>query len=332
MTKDGNGGTGPGSAGGAEAELHQGTALQLRQSMETERPEDERRLKLARAVSEADLDRVVAMLPGAFRAPQHTVRSTLKWIFEAAERDGVNLLSPPEDFQAWLGAPLGETRSGPDTAKPNTVRTRLTLLGAMYRALHEEGLIRQDPLYGFKRPPAQRRLNYLPSRAAIERLIAQAEDPELRAALHLITRQAFQTGEVLDLKWSDIDPQRGTILRRRTETHLAPEVLQALQNLADKQGGWLFSRGHVLTIRTDAGFRQALWRACRSANVDYVPPSHLRQAALRDFGQILTYQDAGYVSPKAYAEALELAQGVLEGQVAKAGADPVGGRGRAKEG
>ncbi|MFC6618904.1 hypothetical protein ACFQBZ_16005 [Deinococcus radiophilus] len=46
--------------------------------------------------------------------------------------------------------------------------------------------------------------------------------------------------------------------------------------------------------------------------MDYVPPSHLRQAALRDFGQILTYQDAGYVSPKAYAEALELAQGVLE--------------------
>ncbi|GHF94576.1 hypothetical protein GCM10017783_03270 [Deinococcus piscis] len=276
--------------------------------------QDERQLKLARAVQEADLDRVVAMLPDAFRAPQHTVRSTLKWIFEAAERDGVNLLSPPEDFQAWLGAPLGETRSGPDTAKPNTVRTRLTLLGAMYRALYEEGLIRRDPLYGYKRPPAQRQLNYLPSRPAIERLILQAKDPEMRAALRLITRQAFQTGEVLDLKWADIDPQRGTILRRRTETHLAPEVLHSLQHLADKHGGWFFSKGHVLTIRTDAGFRQALWRTCKEANVDYVPPSHLRQAALRDFGQTLTYLDAGYVSPKAYKEALGLAQGVLDSQ------------------
>ncbi|UFA51622.1 tyrosine-type recombinase/integrase [Deinococcus radiophilus] len=275
-------------------------------------PQDERQIKLARAVQEADLDRVVAMLPDAFSAPQHTVRSTLKWIFEAAARDGVDLLRPPEDFHAWLGAPLGETRTGPDTAKPNTVRTRLTLLGAMYRALYEEGLIRQDPLYGFRRPPAQRKLNYLPDRDAIVRLIAQTEDPELRAALHLMTRQAFHTGEVLDLKWSDIDPQRGTVLRRRTETHLAPEVLRALQDLADKHGGWLFAKGHLLTIRTDAGFRQALWRASRLANVDYVPPSHLRQAALRDFGQILTYQDAGYVSPKAYAEALELAQGVLE--------------------
>lgn len=277
-------------------------------------PADEWRTKLAKAVREADLDRVVAMLPDAFRAPQHTVRSTLKWIFEAAERDGINLLNPPEDFQAWLGAPLGETRTGPDTAKPNTVRTRLTLLGAMYRALHEEGLIHRDPLYGFKRPPAQRKLNYLPSRAAIERLIAQAEEPEMRAALQLITRQAFQTGEVLDLEWSDVDPQRGTILRRRTETHLAPEVLRSLQDLADKQGGWLFSKGHIMTIRTDAGFRQALWRTCRQANVDYVPPSHLRQAALRDFGEILGAQNAGYVSPKAYAEAMQLAQEVLDSQ------------------
>ncbi|WP_261664997.1 tyrosine-type recombinase/integrase [Deinococcus sp. Marseille-Q6407] len=285
-------------------------------------PQDERRLKLAQAVRGADLDRVVAMLPDAFRAPQHTVRSTLKWIFEAAERDGINLLDPPEDFQAWLGAPLGETRSGPDTAKPNTVRTRLTLLGAMYRALYDEGLIGRDPLYGFKRPPAQRKLNYLPSREAIERLIAQADDPEMKAALYLITWQAFQTGEVLGLKWSDIDPQRGTILRRRTETHVAPEVLQALQNLADKQGGWLFSKGWVMTIRTDAGFRQALWRTCKLANTDYVPPSHLRQAALRDFGNILSAQDAGYVSPKAYAEALDLARGVLEEQKAYPAAEP----------
>lgn len=275
-------------------------------------PTDERSIKLARAVREADLDRVVAMLPNAFRAPQHTVRSTLKWIFEAAARDGIDLLSPPEDFQAWLGAPLTETRTGPDTAKPNTVRTRLTLLGAMYRALFDEGLIQFDPLYGLKRPPAQRKLNYLPSRAAIDRLIAQTTDPEMRTALHLITRQAFQTGEVLDLKWSDISPQRNTILRRRTETHLAPEVLQSLQDLADKAGGWLFSEGYVMSIRTDAGFRQALWRTCHQANVDYVPPSHLRQAALRDYGEILGAQDAGYVSPKAYAEALALAQGVLD--------------------
>ena len=133
---------------------------------------------------------------------------------------------------------------------------------------------------------------------------------EMRAALRLITRQAFQTGEVLALQWADIDPQRGTILRRRTETHLTPEVLQSLQEVASGRGGWLFAQGYVMTIRTDAEFRQALWRACKRANVDYVPPSHLRQAALRDYGSELNYLDAGFISPKAYAEAL--AQDVLD--------------------
>lgn len=184
------------------------------------------------------------------------------------------------------------------------------MLGALYRALYDEGLMTRDPLYGFKRPPAQRTLNYLPSRDAIERLITQADDPEMRAALRLITRQAFQTGEVLALQWADIDPQRGTILRRRTETHLTPEVLQSLQEVASGRGGWLFAQGYVMTIRTDAEFRQALWRACKRANVDYVPPSHLRQAALRDYGSELNYLDAGFISPKAYAEAL--AQDVLD--------------------
>ncbi|MFC6592816.1 hypothetical protein ACFP81_12965 [Deinococcus lacus] len=172
-------------------------------------PGDERQMILARAVREADLDRVVAMLRDSFPAPQHTVRSTLKWIFDAAARDGIDLLSPPPGFQAWLADPLSETRKGPATAKPNTVRTRLTLLGAMYRALFEEGLIQSDPLFGIRRPAAQRQAGHLPDRASIERLVAQTTDLEMKAALLLITRQAFSTGEVLALKWSDIEPARG---------------------------------------------------------------------------------------------------------------------------
>ncbi|MFC6592815.1 hypothetical protein ACFP81_12960 [Deinococcus lacus] len=56
-----------------------------------------------------------------------------------------------------------------------------------------------------------------------------------------------------------------------------------------------------------------------------MPPSHLRQAALRDYGQELSYQDAGFVSPAAYSEALHYA-----GQVSDAARVPAR-RGRPKK-
>ena len=75
-------------------------------------------LKLAQAVQTADLDQVAALLPDTFHAPQHTVRSTLKWIFEAAQRDGIDLLHPPKIFMPGWAPPSPKRAAARIPPKP----------------------------------------------------------------------------------------------------------------------------------------------------------------------------------------------------------------------
>ncbi len=68
-------------------------------------PQDERQLKLTRALQEADLDTVLAVLGPEMRWPLKQLRSNLRLVFAAAERDHVSLLHPPRRFRDLVARP-----------------------------------------------------------------------------------------------------------------------------------------------------------------------------------------------------------------------------------
>lgn len=271
-------------------------------------PADERAQKLVLALRTADLDQVVALLPELGSRRQVT-QTNLRTVFDQARQDGLDLLHPPADFQAWLHAPLRRTVQGEQTASPRTVHTRATLLARLYRLLGEEGLFHGEPLHRLPRPSAQRKQAALDGRTAITRLHEQTRgNAPLHAALLLIDRATFSTGELLDLRWEDVDFPRGEVLRRRTVSRLPAAALQALDVLAAPAGGPLLAQGQVFAYPDAQEFRRALWKACQDANVAYLPPAQLRQAGLRDHGPGLSHTDAGFSNEQAFELASDLAR------------------------
>lgn len=267
-------------------------------------PADEHAQKLTLALRKYDLDQIIALLPELSPSqPKHVLRAHLKFVFEQAQLDKLDLLHPPSDFQTWLQEPLRRTRQAQKQAQPNTVHARATLLTRLYRLLQDEGLIQQQPLQGLPRPtvvPTKR----LPHPDTLQRLHLQAQpDSALYAALMLIHHLAFTTGELLALQWDHIDFPRNQLLRRRTASVLPEPVRQVLDRLAEPVGGPLYARGKVLPYVNDQGFRQALWQASKDANTDLVPPATLRLAGLHANGQHLTPTQAGFIDDRAFDEA-----------------------------
>lgn len=262
-------------------------------------------------MQEADLDTVLGVLGHDMRWPLKQLRSNLRLIFASAERDHVNLLHPPEDFVGWLQGPLHETVKGPGTAKANTVVARLSTLSQLYSLLMDEEVIIQHPLRGMTRPPGERKVEKLPPREDIERLLvhaeAEADDPALFAALTLMYRHTFQVAELLTLRWPAFEHNDGTILRRRTICKLDPESYAALDRLLAKAGGPLaHPTGRIFPYENNDALRSRIFQVCRKANLAFVNPAKLRKAGLRDFA--LTADEAGFIGDEAYALARRLAQ------------------------
>ncbi|WP_019008822.1 hypothetical protein [Deinococcus aquatilis] len=267
-------------------------------------PADEHAQKLTLALRKYDLDHLIALLPDLSPSqPKHVLRAHLKFVFEQAQKDKLDLLHPPADFQTWLQEPLRRTRHADKQAQPNTVHARATLLTRLYRLLQEAGLIQQQPLQGLPRPtvvPTKR----LPHPDTVRRLHLQTQpDAALHGALMLIHHLAFTTGELLALEWEHIDFPRNQLLRRRTASPLPDSVRQALERLSETQGGPLYASGKVLPYPTDQAFRQALWQASKDANTDLVPPATLRLAGLHANGQQLTSMQAGFIDERAFEDA-----------------------------
>lgn len=275
-------------------------------------PADERAQKLTLALENYDLDQVVGLLP-ALGEPRRIIHSVLKPVFLHAQRDKVDLLHPPHDFDTWLHSFIHLRIGGEGTVASGTVINRLTVLSRLYTLLRDEALISSNPVREIPRPQriSDSRGDML-SREEITRLHGQTTDPQLKAALLLIDRLAFDTRELRELTWEGVHLGLGTVVRGRTVARVPQEVQQALQVLQRQAGGELHASGPVFPY-TDATLRPALWGACHAANVPYSPPSRLRLAGLRDHGERLTRQNAGFLGEQAFEHAKRVA-GALQVQ------------------
>ena len=271
---------------------------------------DERAIKLTRALNDHDLDALLPLIAADMRWPAQQLRSNLRLIFAAAQRDGVGLLRPPDDFQAWLQAPLRETVRGPGTAKINTVTARLSTLSQLYNVLMDEGLVLRHPLRGLERPATQRTPDTLPARGDIVRLLVHAEDdPALHAALTLIYHHAVQVAELVSLRWPAFLHEDGTLLRRRTLTRLDEASYRALDRLLAVAGGPLAQpQGRIFPYDNNDALRTRIFQVSRAAGVTFINPARLRKAALRDF--VLTPAQAGFIGEQTFELARALAQGL----------------------
>ncbi|WP_264778760.1 hypothetical protein [Deinococcus aetherius] len=269
-------------------------------------PADEHAQKLTLALRNYDLDQVVGLLP-ALGEPRRIIHSVLKPVFVRAQQEEVDLLHPPHDFDTWLHSFIHLRLRGEGTVASGTVINRLTVLSRLYNLLRDEGLIASNPVRETPRPQrASESRGDMLSREEITRLHQQVTDPTLKAALLLIDRLAFDTRELRELTWEGVHLGLGTLVRGRTVARIPAEVEQALRVLQRQAGGELHAQGPVFSY-TDATLRPALFRACHAANVPYSPPSRLRLAGLRDYGERLSRQDAGFLGEPAFEHAKRVA-------------------------
>ncbi|WP_104992174.1 hypothetical protein [Deinococcus sp. NW-56] len=242
---------------------------------------DERASKMREALALARLDDLLPHVRDQLPVPPGMAFTLLSLIFRQAAADGVDFLSPREDFHAWLLQAARLNHRG-SPAKPNTVRLRLSLLSNIYTQALQAGLLDHHPLDGLQRPPNERAGAPLLSREQITALHrATRNDPALHAALVLIDEHAYRVRELLQLQWDDFDLGTGAVLRPHTVTRLSDPALHALQTLQQQAGG-MFARGRVLPYNIERDLRAALHSACRKAEVPYAPPGDLRRASLRD--------------------------------------------------
>lgn len=264
-------------------------------------------LKLTRALQNYDLDELIGAVKDHLAWPSKQLYANLRPIFSAAERDQINLLHPPSDFQAWLQLPLRETNRGPMTAKSNTINARTATLAGLYNHLMDEGLILTHPLRGFERAPIIRTPDPLPPAADIQTLLAQAHsDHALHAALTLIYHHGVQVTEILSLKWPAFQYDDGTLLRKKTVTTLDQDSYRALDRLLAEAGGPLAEPQHrIFPYDSQDALRLRIFQTCRAAHLPFINPVRLRKAALRDFVQ--TPNQAGFLSDQAFDLAKRLA-------------------------
>jgi integrase len=95
-------------------------------------------------------------------------------------------------------------------AKANTIRNVVAPLRAMLSTALEEGLVRENPLLRLPRIGEPATKIEVPSREAVDALIAAAV-PEAKGPIVVAAGAGLRRGEVFALRWSDIDFEKRLI-------------------------------------------------------------------------------------------------------------------------
>ncbi len=120
-----------------------------------------------------------------------------------------------------------------------------------------------------------------------ERLLAAVEEGEWRTMVLLAIKTGLRQGEILALRWTDVDLVAGHLVVRQSVTRgivttpkngrsrkipLAPSVLTALRSHRHLRGKLVFcaADGRMLTKNE---CKHPLWRACRRAVTVRLPAS-----------------------------------------------------------
>jgi integrase len=128
----------------------------------------------------------------------------------------------PDLLDAWYQRWLGEGLS------PSTVRVYHSILSAACRQAVKWGWIDRAPTDRASAPTPRPPVMRVPTPEQLSTLVATAEcnDPVLAAAVALAALTGARRGELVALRWSDVDLETGTIRIARAMTVVAGEQIE----------------------------------------------------------------------------------------------------------
>lgn len=140
----------------------------------------------------------------------------------------------PQHLAAFLAAELAAGRSAA------TRRRKATVIRAWARWCLRAGLVIRCPLAEARVPPPRRVVRETPPLRELVAIASRESHPDYRAAFLLLALTGARRGEVLNLRWEDLDLRRGLVLirqradwspkgRRDRALQLPPEALPILQ-------------------------------------------------------------------------------------------------------
>lgn len=160
---------------------------------------------------------------------------------------------------------------------PGTVHAHARAIRAFTRFLHREGWIEsQIPI---DMPRVDQRPVTVLTVEEIRRIISVCSNARDRALILIMIDTGLRRGEVVAVRWSDIDFGDGTILVRKSKSRryrIVPVGVKARRALM----AWRrkSSEPFVFPLRT-SGLRMALWRISRRADVSFTAHDLRRTSA-----------------------------------------------------
>jgi len=138
------------------------------------------------------------------------------------------------------------SRDRASKVKGATVNRELALLRHLFNIAIEKGYTDYNPARGFKRfPEAPWRHKFFFSESEIEKLIS-ASVPHLRPILAVAFGTGLRKGDILGLKWTDVDLERGIISIQMQKTGepieipLIPMIRELLRQMKSQAASSLF--------------------------------------------------------------------------------------------
>jgi integrase len=165
----------------------------------------------------------------------------------------------------------------------SSLALRLKILKQIFAFSVKRGLIHHDPTKGIRMPSVKEPQNRFLTQEEYSRVL-QASPEWLQPIVEVSVAAGLRRGEIVNLKWDDVDEREGII---RVRTSSGPKVrLIPLNDLGRHainsarmdcvgQSAYVFSRGSIKSDKISVAFM----RACRSVGVEGVSFRHLRNTA-----------------------------------------------------
>lgn len=163
--------------------------------------------------------------------------------------------------------------------KNKTINNQLTVLGKLFNVAKEWRRIASTPRIGFL-ATAEPEFDFLDFEEAAR--LVNAADPDWRPMILLGLRTGLRQGELLELRWNDVDLFKGLLRVRRSiwkgqittpkggkgrDVPLSNEACTMLRALPSRFSGQLVFPGNDGAHLTKSQCRHPLWRACKRAGL-----------------------------------------------------------------
>lgn len=123
----------------------------------------------------------------------------------------------PDHIQAALATYIATGRSNRTAAKHHAV-----LKGALARAVTVQ-LIYRNPAQAVERPRAERREMQTADPEMLELILNSCADDDFRRIIYFAVHTGFRAGEILGLRWSDVDWEHGQLHLQRARNSFEPK-------------------------------------------------------------------------------------------------------------